>query len=178
MLRRIARNKFMVVSLLFLMLVFISSDSFASDRGHYNDRGHYYYRGNHWYRSGSFWGRTIVSGLIAGAIVASLPPRTRTVYVSNAPYYYDGVYYFRPCPGGYVVVEPSFVQPSPVIIQEQPVQIVQSQNTNVVVINIPNIYGGYSPVTLIRQGNGYIGPQGEYYRNNPTVEQLRALYGR
>jgi len=174
MLRRIARNKLLVVSLLSLMLGFVSSDSFARDRGHPNDRGHYYYRGGHWYKSGSFWGRSIVSGLIAGAIVASLPPRTRTVYVSNDPYYYDGVYYFRSCPDGYTVVEPPVVQRPMVIVQRQPATI---QNSDVVTINVPNRRGGYASVTLFRQGNGYIGPQGEYYQGNPTIEQLRTLYG-
>jgi len=178
MLGRITRNRFLVAGLLSLMLIFVSSDLFAKDRGHSNDRSHYYYRQNHWYKSGSFWERTIVSGLVAGAIVASLPPRTRTVYVSNSPYYYDGVYYFRSCPEGYVVVEPSVIQRPAVIVRGQPAIRVQSQNTDVVTINIPNTYGGYSSVALIRQGNGYIGPQGEYYNDNPTVEQLRALYGK
>jgi len=44
-------------------------------------------------------------------------------------------------------------------------------------INIPNSNGTYTKVTLRRSGNSYIGPQGEYYRNRPTVKQLKALYG-
>ncbi len=33
-------------------------------------------------------------------------------------------------------------------------------------------------VTLKRAGTGYVGPQGEYYSDNPTVEQLKVLYGK
>ena len=33
-------------------------------------------------------------------------------------------------------------------------------------------------VTLKRSGNGFVGPQGEYYADNPTVEQLKVLYGK
>jgi len=47
-----------------------------------------------------------------------------------------------------------------------------------VVINIPNLSGGYTPVTLTKYKTGYIGPQGEYYEGHPTVQQLRVLYGK
>jgi len=47
-----------------------------------------------------------------------------------------------------------------------------------ITINVPNSNGSYTPVTLVKYGNGYIGPQGEYYPGNPTVEQLKALYGK
>lgn len=47
-----------------------------------------------------------------------------------------------------------------------------------VVINIPNSNGSYTQVTLRKSGSGYIGPQGEYYPEHPTVEQLKALYGK
>jgi len=47
-----------------------------------------------------------------------------------------------------------------------------------ITINVPNSNGSYTPVTLVKYGSGYIGPQGEYYPGNPTVEQLKALYGK
>ena len=46
-----------------------------------------------------------------------------------------------------------------------------------VVINIPNSNGSYTQVTLTKSGDGYIGPQGEYYTGHPTVEELKVLYG-
>jgi hypothetical protein len=45
-------------------------------------------------------------------------------------------------------------------------------------VNVPNTNGSYTPVTLIKQKDGYIGPQGEYYPGHPTVTQLRVLYGK
>jgi hypothetical protein len=63
--------------------------------------------------------------------------------------------------GAYVVVQP-------------PQQV---QPLGVLTINVPNSRGGYTAVNLSRSGGGYVGPQGEYYPNTPSVEQLRALYG-
>ena len=45
-------------------------------------------------------------------------------------------------------------------------------------INIPNSKGTYSPVMLRRSGNGFIGPQGEFYTEFPRVEQLKLMYGK
>ena len=59
--------------------------------------------------------------------------------------------------------------PSPVVTTSAAVETL--------IINIPNSNGSYTPVTLVRQGNGYIGPQGEYYASRPTVAQLKVLYG-
>ena len=49
-------------------------------------------------------------------------------------------------------------------------------SADAVTINIPNSKGGYTPVVLTKAGTGYIGPQGEYYAENPTVAQLKTLY--
>ena len=51
-------------------------------------------------------------------------------------------------------------------------------SSGTVVVNVPNSDGTTTPVTLTRQGSGYIGPQGEYYQDTPTVDQLKALYGK
>jgi hypothetical protein len=82
----------------------------------------------------------------------------------NTYYYYDGVYY-QACPSGYIVV------PDPVIFAPKVV------SDNAITINIPNANGSYTVVTLVRYNNGYLGPQGEYYAQHPTVAQLRGLYG-
>ena len=63
----------------------------------------------------------------------------------------------------------------------QQVVVVQPSSTvypsGSVAINVPNDNGGYKTVILQRSGNGYVGPQGEYYDAMPTTEQLSALYG-
>ncbi len=49
---------------------------------------------------------------------------------------------------------------------------------NALAVNVPNSNGSYTVVNLIQRGNGYIGPQGEYYESYPTVDQLKVLYGK
>lgn len=49
---------------------------------------------------------------------------------------------------------------------------------NTYTVNIPNARGTYTPVVLIRSGNGFIGPQGEFYTDFPKVEQLKLMYGK
>jgi len=47
------------------------------------------------------------------------------------------------------------------------------QEMNTVTVNVTNSNGSVTPVTLRKQGVGYIGPKGEYYNSLPTSEQLR-----
>jgi hypothetical protein len=127
----------------------------------------------------------VVAALTIGAIVMALPPRSTMVVVGGVPYYYYDNVYYRPYSGGYVVVPapvvtqpiivaPQYVQP---VVQTAPGIVVPSQGPELVTINVPNSRGGYTPITLKRVGNGFVGPQGEYYSEHPTVEELRTLYG-
>ncbi len=50
------------------------------------------------------------------------------------------------------------------------------QEANTVTINIENSNGSITPVMLRREGNIYIGPDGEQYLRMPTKEQLEARY--
>ena len=43
-------------------------------------------------------------------------------------------------------------------------------------VNIPNDQGGYTAIVIKQSGEGYVGPQGEYYSSFPTVYQLKAMY--
>jgi len=47
-----------------------------------------------------------------------------------------------------------------------------------VTVNIPNANGGFTSVKLTKFKDGFKGPQGEFYKGHPTVEELRVLYGR
>jgi len=180
MLKQILRNKFIVVTVLLLAFtVSCSSNAFAWGREH----GHYRYSGGHWNNSGWFWG-FFATGLAVGAIVATLPPHYEIVYINNAPYYYYDNVYYRRCPSGYVVVpEPivTTVVTAPVVTMVATTPIVTQpkvMSAETTTINIPNASGGYTPVILIKHNTGYIGPQGEYYEGNPTVGQLKVLYGK
>jgi len=52
-----------------------------------------------------------------------------------------------------------------------------TEMASTVVINVQNSNGSYTPVTLRRAGNQYIGPRGEYYNTLPTEAQLKVAYG-
>ncbi|MEW6535184.1 MAG: DUF6515 family protein [Candidatus Auribacterota bacterium] len=179
MIRSIMKKTVSVVSAVVFLIPVASSQTFAQHHGGhhgYHHRGHYRWHDNHWWI-----GDTILAGgLVLGSIIDALPPHHKVVYVKEAPYYYDGTYYFRRIDDGYVVVEdPTIVvHPStPVVVTPAPNVIVKQPEPEIVTINIPNDNGSFTPVVLIKKGDGYIGPQGEYYDGNPTVDQLRALYG-
>jgi hypothetical protein len=181
---RILKSKVLVVAVLLLACtVSCSVNAFAWGGHGGGGHGHYSYHGGQWHNSGWFWG-SFAAGLTIGAIVATLPPYYETVYVRGSPYYYyDGIYY-RPYPTGYVVVPAPAtttvvrVPAATTVLTVPAVTQPQVISGETVVINIPNASGGYTPVTVTKYKTGYIGPQGEYYEGHPTVEQLRALYGR
>ncbi len=52
-----------------------------------------------------------------------------------------------------------------------------NEMASTVVINVQNTNGSYTPVTLRRAGNQYIGPRGEYYGALPSEAQLKGPYG-
>jgi len=45
------------------------------------------------------------------------------------------------------------------------------------VINVQNSNGSFTPITIRRVGNQYVGPRGEYYNAIPTQQQLKTVYG-
>jgi hypothetical protein len=177
MLKQVLRFRVVLVILLMLTLfcpgAFARGDDSGGSRGYSRvdtrgyDRGdRHYYRDGRWYRHGWFGFDIVVAALAIGALIDALPPQHTIVVVQGTPYYYGDNHYYRQVPnGGYVVVSPPVLAPPPV----------QTQET--VTINIPNSRGGYTAVVLRRAGYGFLGPQGEYYADSPTVDQLRALYG-
>jgi hypothetical protein len=187
MLKRILSFRVFLAVLLILTLVGPGAfargddrrDNRGGDRGDYrgNNRGdRHFYRDGRWYRHGWFGFDFAVAALTIGALIEALPPRHTTVVVENTPYYYDNRYYYRQSPyGGYVVVPPPAVVPAPVVIPA-PV-VVQPLIPEISTVNIPNSRGGYTSVTLRKSGNGFVGPQGEYYASYPSVDQLRVMYG-
>ena len=67
-------------------------------------------------------------------------------------------------------------QPAPVVVAQTPPSVTYSGDT--VTVNVPNSNGTFMAVVLKRSGNGYVGPQGEYYDQIPTTAQLQAMYGK
>jgi len=74
--------------------------------------------------------------------------------------------------------------PPPPVVVEQPATVVTQAPPSAtyagdtVTVNVPNSNGGYTAVVLKRSGNGWLGPQGEYYDQVPTTAQLQAMYGK
>ena len=66
------------------------------------------------------------------------------------------------------------------VVEAQPAAVVPSTtySGDTVTVNVPNSNGGYIAVVLKRSGNGYVGPQGEYYDQVPSTAQLQAMYGK
>lgn len=74
----------------------------------------------------------------------------------------------------YASIQPDYVDWSSYINNLTPPPAQQNAFT----VNIPNDHGGYTAVVIKRSGNGFTGPQGEFYPEFPKVFQLRIMYGK
>jgi len=63
---------------------------------------------------------------------------------------------------------------SPAVAPRMPAQSVPANTSTE--INIPNGDGSYTSVTLTKTDKGFLGPQGEFYADHPSVDQLRERY--
>jgi len=75
-------------------------------------------------------------------------------------------------------------EPPPEVVVAQPTQVVVAQppvtveTEDSVTVNVPNSNGTYAAVVLKKSGNGFVGPQGEFYPQLPSIDQLKAMYGK
>ncbi len=140
-----------------------------------------------------------------GAIVPALPPGYTTVIVNGLPYYVSGYTYYSSVPNGYMVVTaPTYTVPgSPVVMAQTapvvvppvtPISSVAPTSSSPVSttlasstpskkteddkfeIYIPNNDGTFTLVVLKETEKGFLGPQGEFYADHPTVDELKARY--
>ncbi len=148
--------------------------------------GHRYY-----YCDGVFYNRSNIHYVVipppVGAAVTLLPVGMQPIIVNGVTYYTaDGVYY-QYTSRGYVVVP----QPTVTVVQTAqaavPVTVAPTAVTTsapavtegeVYTVNISNSQGGYTAVAIKKSGDGFIGPQGEYYEEFPKVDQLKLMYGK
>lgn len=151
----------------------------------------------YYYFEGLFYRATadhyVVVPAPVGAVVTAVPPGCQPVIVEGTPYYlingntyvYTGVGYQVVPPPKVLVIQPpppeavvpvvtSVQAPAPAPAQPVPAAAAESVYT----VNIPNSKGGFTAVTLTRSGNGFIGPQGEFYTEFPRIEQLKVMYGK
>lgn len=138
---------------------------------------YYYYDGLYYNYVG---GEYILVAPPVGAYVSVIPPDFQPVLINGRTYYTDnGVYYILTKHHGYkVVVAPVvYAQSAPVVVTQAVITAaVATQDT--FPVNVPNKSGGYTSVIIRKSGNGFVGPQGEFYPQFPTVAQLKVMYGK
>ena len=76
----------------------------------------------------------------------------------------------------YYAPAPTVVAPAAAVPVAAPTPMVPAASEGPVEIDIPNGNGSYTTVALTRTAQGYLGPQGEFYPERPTAEQLRERY--
>jgi len=190
--KRVIAKKFWLGVVTSLIFIICSTNAFASgwsrDSRERNSRGggardrddrsrprevvvvghhRYNYHDGRFFWPGWFGFEIAIATPPVGAIVTILPFGHRTIVLGGATYYYYNNIYYQPCSSGYIIV------PQP---QAKPAVVAAYSGAST--INVPNSNGSYTSVTLVKRDNGYIGPQGEYYPDHPTVDQLKALYGK
>ncbi|MBU1863659.1 MAG: hypothetical protein KKH94_08365 [Candidatus Omnitrophica bacterium] len=47
-----------------------------------------------------------------------------------------------------------------------------------IMVNVPNANGSFTRIVLKKTKEGYLGPQGEFYLDYPTIHQLKAMYAK
>jgi len=125
---------------------------------------YYYYDGLYYNYVG---GDYVLINPPIGAYVSVIPSDFQPVIINGRTYYTDnGVYYILTRHHGYKVVARPVIYVQPAVAQ------------NSFPVNIPNSNGAYITVVVRKSGNGFIGPQGEFYAQFPSVAQLRVMYSK
>ncbi len=110
--RRMLAGFYILISVFFFIPLSgcLRGDYRGENRGYVrgDNRGErHYYRDGRWYRRSLSGADILVSALVIGAFIESLPPSYTIVEVKGTPYYHDNRHYYRPrSDGGYVVVRP------------------------------------------------------------------------
>ena len=145
---------------------------------------YYYYDGLYYSYVGD--GDYVLVNPPVGAFVSAIPSDFQAINVNGRIFYTSGgVYYILTEHHGYKVVEAPVVyaQPQQVIVTQPVQQVVEvpqapapAYDQGSFPINVPNNSGGYTTVLIKKSGNGYVGPQGEFYATFPSIAQLKAMY--
>lgn len=129
----------------------------------------------YYYLEGTFYQPT-PSGYVMiapprGAVIPLLPERHKVIVYENTDYYYYNSAYYIKEPRGYTVVTPP-----PSVVSSNAPAVEAPEKT--IVVTVPNPNGSYIPVTLQKYSDGYVGPNGEFYPDYPTIDQLKAMYAK
>lgn len=155
------------------------SDHWESGSSHYGNKHHKhykhhkhhsYYKHKHHHHYPSY-----------GKIIFNLPHSSVSIILGGKKYYYgEGIYYHKKH-HYYVVAEPPgvLVSPPPVIVYaDKPAPApYEIEGVQYITVNVPNKKGGYTAVTLKKtDSEGFIGPQGEFYHEFPSISELKTIY--
>jgi len=133
--------------------------------------GSYYYGYPYYpyYGDPYYPGYTVVSSSYQPVLVNGT-----TYYLNNGTYYVYTQYGYQAVATPAGVTAPVVIQPTAVVAASNVVSNAEDAFT----VNVPNNKGGYTAVLLKKSGNGFIGPQGEFYSEFPKVSQLQVMYGK
>ena len=133
----------------------------------------YKYHDGHYYKKHSHGWKYVRAP--RGACITRLPRGHKKVRIGKRHYYvHNGVYYIS-VSNGYEVVK----DPTPGYSVTKRVKVYADHDDydfETFTLKIPRKYGGYESIRLTRDGEGFVGPQGEYYDRFPRVAQLRVIY--
>jgi hypothetical protein len=187
------KNKIPLVITCLLMCLLSGAHVMARDHDRGGFHGGSFHGGGYhgWGFHDRGWGRGFYHGPFWGGFyLGSSWFWGPTIVVEDVPYYYYGGEYYTTRDGEtFVAATPPPAKPTVTPAPKTPAAAPASAPAKVeekttqepgdtVSINVPNASGGYTPVKLIKKDNGYVGPQGEYYKGNPTVAELKTLYGK
>jgi len=106
-----------------------------------------------------------------GALASSLPSTYVEITAGGSHYWTNNGVYYKKVAGGYEVTSPppGF---EGVLVEQAPRTV---NGEDAIIVSIPD-ENQFIEVKLIRSGDGYRGPQGEWYPEFPRIEQLREEY--
>ena len=142
------------------------SISVGEKKYHYRD-GAYYHKDRHGYKA--------VSAPI-GACIARLPYGYQKFYIDGHAYYtYNDVYY-KHAPDGYEVIKKPYSKRTKKHKKTRYKQH-HDESGDEITLSIRNKKGEHITISVKPSGDGYVGPQGEYYDEFPKIDHLRMIYG-
>jgi len=98
-----------------------------------------------------------------------------SAYINRANYTGPGDYY-SPVPPDYID-GPLIITRLPAPGITGPIIFNTPTQADEFTVNIPNAHGGINAVVIKKSGEGFVGPNGEYYPEFPKVFQLQMKYG-
>lgn len=132
----------------------------------------------YYYCDGVYYNRRLNDYVVVrpprGVVISLISGYKERVVVNGTVYYVSNGVYYLPVRNGYQVVEAPANVVQAVSNDHDPID--NYADSSAITVNIPNHHGGYTAVVIKKSGDGFIGPQGEFYSEFPKVDQLKVMY--